>query len=162
DDFAILSGDDDKTHEMMSSPHIKANGVVSVISNVAPAAVQEMVQHLLRDDVQRAAEVAKALGPLFKIVTIRTEEATPYGSRLVKARNPLPIKTLMNVLGMPSGPCRSPLGKMTQAGLQQVLVQTREVYEHNSWILEPVAEHFQVDLRERLYQKQYWSDLIYD
>jgi 4-hydroxy-tetrahydrodipicolinate synthase len=161
DDFAILSGDDDKTQEMMTSPEINANGVVSVISNVAPAAVQELVHYLLNDDVQCAAEVAKALAPLFKIVTVRTEEATPYGPRLVKARNPLPIKTLMNVLGMPSGPCRPPLGKMTLAGLQQVLVQARKVYEHDGWVLEPIADHFHVDLRERLYQKQYWNDLIY-
>jgi 4-hydroxy-tetrahydrodipicolinate synthase len=162
DDFAILSGDDDKTYAMMSTSHIKANGVVSVISNVAPMAVGEMVQYLLNDDVQSAAGVAKALDPLFKIVTVKTEEATSYGPRLVKARNPLPIKTLMNVLGMPSGPCRQPLGKMTYAGLQQVLAHAREVYEDNSWVLEPVAELFKVDLRERLYRKQYWKDLIYD
>ena len=43
-DFTILSGDDDKTFAMMNSPNIKAAGVISVASNVAPYAVQTLVQ----------------------------------------------------------------------------------------------------------------------
>jgi len=161
DDFCILSGDDDKTYEMMSSPQIKASGVISVISNIVPAAVQEMVQALISGKTLRALEVAKALDPLFKIVTVKTDEDTPYGPRTVKARNPLPCKTLMSVLGMPSGPCRQPLGKMTEAGLGLVLQETRKVYEANPWILEPVEKFFDVDLNERLYNKRYLKDLCY-
>ncbi len=161
DDFSILSGDDDKTCEMMTSPQIKASGVVSVVSNFAPAAVQEMTQTLLEGNARRGLEIAKALDPLFKIVTVKTEEDTPYGVRAVKARNPLPCKALMNVLGMPSGPCRQPLGKMTEAGLRIVLEQTRRVYEANPWVLEPVETFFEVDLKERLYKNQYWRELHY-
>jgi len=161
DDFDILSGDDDKTYEMMTSQQIKASGVISVVSNFAPAAVQEMTQALLEGNARKGLEVAKALDPLFKIVTVKTEEDSPYGARAVKARNPLPCKTLMNILGLPSGPCRQPLGKMTEAGLKIVLEQARRVYESNPWVLEPVVDFFGVDLKERLYKRQYWKDLHY-
>jgi len=161
DDFSILSGDDDKTYEMMASPEIKANGVISVVSNIIPAAVQEMVETYISGRIQRASEVAKALDPLFKTVTVRTEEATPYGPRLVRARNPLPCKTLMNILGMPSGPCRQPLGKMTEAGLKILLENARQVYENNKWVFEPVESFFEVNLKERLYKEKYWKGLCY-
>ncbi len=161
-DFDILSGDDDKTYEMMTSPNIRASGVVSVVSNFAPTAVQEMTRALLSGNAGRGLEIAKALEPLFKIVTVKTEEDTPYGARTVKARNPLPCKTLMNILGMPSGPCRQPLGKMTEAGLNIILEQTRRVYESDPWVLKPIESFFGVDLKERLYEKQYWRGLCYD
>ena len=160
-DFDILSGDDDKTREMMTSPHIRASGVISVISNFAPAAVQEMTQAFLSGNAERGFKIAQALEPLFKIVTVKSEEDTPYGARAVKARNPLPCKTLMNVLGLSSGPCRQPLGKMTETGLTMILEQAKQVYENNPWILEPVEAFFGVNLKDRLYYKQYWTNLYY-
>lgn len=162
DNFDILSGDDDKTYDMMTSQQIKAQGVISVASNFIPGAVQEMTQAILDNRIQRAQEVAKALDPIFKIITVRTEEATPYGSRVVRARNPLPCKTLMNILGMPSGPCRQPLGKMTEAGLKVVLDNARKVYENSKWVFEPVESFFNVDLGERLYESKYWKGLCYE
>ena len=121
EDFDILSGDDDKTYTMMISPDIGASGVISVVSNVAPSAVVDMVHYILDGNEEAASVIAQALQPLFNIVTVKTQEQTPYGPVACKARNPLAYKTLMNVLGMPSGPCRQPLGKMTRAGLEVVL-----------------------------------------
>ncbi len=161
-DFDILSGDDGKTYPMMTSPEIRACGVVSVASNVAPKAVQTMVQHLLDGDVKKATKLSKALDPLFGIVTVKTTEQTPFGPALRKARNPLPYKTLMNILGMPSGPCRQPLGKMTKKGLETVLGQARKVYENTPEILKPVEESFDVDLSQRLYEEKFWKGLFYD
>ena len=161
EDFDILSGDDDKTFEMMTSPQIKANGVISVISNVVPKGVSDMVRALNRGSTEVATELAKGLDPFFKIVTVRTTEDTPYGSRLVKARNPVPCKTLLNLLGMPSGPCRRPLGKMTKEGLETVLKYARKVYETNPELLEPIEDFFDVDMSKRLYEERYWSKLHY-
>ena len=121
-DFDILSGDDDKTYTMMISPDIAATGVISVVSNVAPSAVVDMVHYILDGNEEAASVIAQALQPLFNIVTVKTQEQTPYGPVACKARNPLAYKTLMNILGMPSGPCRQPLGKMTRNGLDVVLV----------------------------------------
>jgi 4-hydroxy-tetrahydrodipicolinate synthase len=160
-DFAILSGDDDKTFAMMTAPDIAAAGVISVASNVAPRTVQNLTQALLAHRIEEANRLYAALKPLFDLVTVKTQEQTPFGLAICKARNPLAFKTLMNVLGMPSGPCRQPLGKMTRAGLGIVLTNAREVYETNPSILEPVADFFNVDLNERLYNKKYWRGLTY-
>jgi len=161
DDFDILSGDDNMTYTMMGSPEIKASGVVSVASNVAPKAVQNMTQHLLKGDVKGIAALSKALDPLFDLVTVKTEEETPFGPVLCKARNPLPYKTLMNALGMPSGPCRQPLGKMTKKGLEALLGKARKVYEDSPEVLRPIEEFFDVDLGERLYRERFWRGLSY-
>jgi 4-hydroxy-tetrahydrodipicolinate synthase len=160
-DFDILSGDDDKTYTMMISPDIQASGVISVVSNVAPSAVVDMVHYLLDGNQEAAAVIQQALQPLFSLVTVKTTEQTPYGPVACKARNPLAYKTLMNVLGMPSGPCRQPLGKMTRQGLEVVLVTVRKVYEANPQVLEPVADFFDVDLKDRLYNEKYLEGLTY-
>jgi len=160
-DFAILSGDDDKTFTMMTAPDIAAAGVISVASNVAPRSVQNLTQALLAHRIEEANRLYAALKPLFDLVTVKTLEQTPFGLVTCKARNPLAFKTLMNVLGMPSGPCRQPLGKMTRAGLEIVLTNARKVYETNPSILEPIVDFFNVDLNERLYNQEYWQGLTY-
>jgi len=161
EDFDILSGDDNKTYVMMTSPEIKASGVVSVVSNIAPRAVQDMTKYILEGNISEASKLKEALEPLFSMVTVKTEEQTPYGPALCKARNPLPYKTLMNILGMPSGPCRQPLGKMTRKGLEVVLSTARKVYEKNPEILKPIEDFFDVDLSKRLYEERFWEGLYY-
>jgi 4-hydroxy-tetrahydrodipicolinate synthase len=161
EDFSILSGDDDKTYIMMISPDIAASGVISVISNVAPNAVAEMVHYVIDGNEEAASVISQALQPLFNIVTVKTQEQTPFGPATCKARNPLAYKTLMGVLGMPSGPCRQPLGRMTRTGLDIVLTNARKVYETNPQILKPVADYFDVDLEERLYNEKYIEGLYY-
>jgi len=161
EDFDILSGDDDKTYTMMISPDIAASGVISVVSNIAPGAVVDMVHYVLDGNEESASVISQALQPLFNIVTVKTQEQTPYGLVTCKARNPLACKTLMNILGMPSGPCRQPLGKMTQSGLNVVLINARKVYESNPQIFKPIADYFGVDLKERLYNEKYLEGLFY-
>ncbi len=161
DDFDILSGDDDKTYTMMIAPDIRASGVISVISNVAPRALADMVHYVLDGNEEAASVIAQALQPLFNIVTVKTTEQTPYGPVACKARNPVAIKTLMNILGMPAGPCRQPLGKMTRNGIEVVLASARKVYEANPQVLQPVEDHFGVDLKDRLYNEKYTEGLYY-
>ncbi|MEM2103346.1 MAG: 4-hydroxy-tetrahydrodipicolinate synthase [Candidatus Bathyarchaeia archaeon] len=162
DDFEILSGDDDKTFGMMTEATIRASGVISVISNIAPAAVQKMTTLILNGIVDEAEKMCRKLSPLFQLVTVKTIEETPFGKINVKARNPLPCKTLMNILGMPAGPLRPPLGKMTRKGLEFVLNAVRTVYERSPELLEPVEDFFDVDLSERLYNERFWKGLSYD
>jgi 4-hydroxy-tetrahydrodipicolinate synthase len=161
EDFDILSGDDDKTYNMMIAPDIGASGVISVVSNIAPRAVVDMVHYVLDGNEEAASVIAQALQPLFNIVTVKTQEQTSYGPVTCKARNPLAFKTLMNVLGMPSGPCRQPLGKLTRSGLEVVLTNARKVYESNPQVLTPIADFFGVDLKERLYNEKYLEGLTY-
>jgi 4-hydroxy-tetrahydrodipicolinate synthase len=161
DNFAILSGDDEKTFAMMTAPDIAAAGVISVTSNVAPRTVQNLTEALRAHRTEEANRLYASLKPLFDLVTVKTQEETPFGPVTCKARNPLAFKTLMNVLGMPSGPCRQPLGKMTRKGLEIVLTNARRVYETNPSILQPIADFFNVDLNERLNNEQYWQGLTY-
>jgi 4-hydroxy-tetrahydrodipicolinate synthase len=161
EDFDILSGDDDKTLAMMTSPDIKASGVISVVSNIAPRAVADMTHYVLDGNEEEASAIAQTLQPLFSVVTVKTQEETQYGPVACKARNPLACKTLMNVLGMPSGPCRQPLGKMTRKGLEVVLTNTRKTYETHPEILQPIADYFNVDLKDRLYNAKYLEGLYY-
>jgi 4-hydroxy-tetrahydrodipicolinate synthase len=160
-DFDILSGDDDKTFAMMTAPEIGASGVISVTSNIAPRAVAALAHFILDGKMNEAKELAQALQPLFNIVTVKTTEQTNFGPVACKARNPIAYKTLMNILGMPSGPCRQPLGKMTQAGLDVVLAAARKVYETNPQILLPIADYFDVNIQDRLYNERFWQGLTY-
>ncbi len=161
-EFSILSGDDDKTLTLMRDPSIRSSGVISVISNIVPRAVSDMVSAAFREDWEEATRIGHALAPLFGLVTVKVDEVTPYGSVPVKARNPLPIKTMMSVLGMRSGPCRRPLGKVTSKGLDAVVAALRKVWEFNSEFLEPIEKTFDVSVDERLRLPRYWEGLAYD
>lgn len=162
DDFTILSGDDDKTFDMMTHPAIRAAGVISVASNVAPAAVQEMTRLVLEGSTAEADSLMQALKPLFAIVTVKTQEETPHGPVTCRARNPLGIKSLMALLGMPGGPCRPPLGKMTRRGLEVVREVGRTLWRNHPHVLQPVAESFSVDIEERLYDEGLVRALTYE
>jgi len=160
-DYTILSGDDGMTFGMMTDPEIRASGIISVISNIAPKAVSEMVNLLTQGRLAEAEKCHTALLPLFDLVTVKTKEKTPYGDVTCRARNPLAIKTLMNILGMPSGPCRRPMGKMTQNGIEQVLSTIRLVQESHPEILAPAAEFFNIDIAARISAPKNWESLFY-
>ncbi len=161
-DFTILSGDDGMTFEMMTDPQIKAAGVISVVSNVAPRALNEMVRLLAQGEDSRAKALKQKLEPLFGLVTIKTTEQTPFGQVECRARNPLGLKTLMAILGMPSGMCRPPLGKMTRNGIEVVLEAARNVYTNAPEILQPAADFFNLDIEERLENPKYREGLFYE
>jgi 4-hydroxy-tetrahydrodipicolinate synthase len=160
-EFDILSGDDDKTFAMMTMPDIAATGVISVASNIVPRAVSDMVHYILDGNTQEAKQLVEALQPLFSIITVKTQEQTPFGTVTCRARNPLATKTLMNILGMPSGPCRQPLGRMTRTGLDVVLQSARRVYENHPEIFRPIEQFFDVDLMDRLNNEKHFEGLYY-
>lgn len=161
-DYTILSGDDNLTSAMMNDPEIRAAGVICVAGNVAPGAMVELVKALLRGDKERAAQLNRALAPLFDLVTVKTQEDTPYGAVTCRARNPLGIKTLMGLLGMPVGPCRPPLGRMTRKGLEHVIAAAHQVWNDNPEILQPVADFFGVDILQRLNDRRLQAEFCYN
>jgi len=160
-DYSILSGDDGITFAMMTDPAIKAAGVISVASNVAPGAITRMVELLAHGDQSAAKELLSALEPLFDLVTVKTMEKTPYGEVVCRARNPLAYKALMSILGMPSGGCRQPLGKMSRNGIETVLGAARSVQSNNPEIFKPIEEFFNVNIAERLETPAIWEKLCY-
>jgi 4-hydroxy-tetrahydrodipicolinate synthase len=160
-EFSIFSGDDGLTYEMMTDPGIAATGVISVVSNIAPKAMVELVDLLRAGKTDAAKPLADALAPLFGLVTVVTKEPTPYGDVVCRARNPLAIKTLMQLLGVPSGPCRPPLGKMSRAGLEKVVSIAKTVQTNHPEILAPLAAFFDVDIDVRLNDERLWEGLYY-
>jgi 4-hydroxy-tetrahydrodipicolinate synthase len=161
-EFTILSGDDGMTFDMMTDPLIKGAGVISVMSNVAPLAISRMVSLLKEGKEPEARKLMEALTPLFELVMIKTKEQTPYGEVISKARNPIGIKLLMTILGMPSGGCRQPLGKATQNGLKKVLDAAKKVWKNSPEILQPIQDFFSVDISERLNNSQNLNGLAYE
>jgi 4-hydroxy-tetrahydrodipicolinate synthase len=161
-DFTILSGDDALLVKMMTDQAIDAAGVVSVASNVAPRAMTELTAALQSGDTATAEKLAEGLKPLFSLVTVTTQETTEFGEVACRARNPVAIKTFMALLGMPAGPCRRPLGKMTRKGLDFVVSVARQVQSDNPELLQPIADYFGVDIHERLNNPEYQKGLCYD
>lgn len=165
ENFAILSGDDDVTFKIMSDPMIRASGVVSVASNIAPAAIEQMCRYILKGDMKKSEKLASKLDPLFKIVTVKTEEEIVLNKESLKIkykfRNPLPIKTAMVGLGMISELCRQPLGKMTIKGVEIVRDALKTVWKNSPEILEPIQKFYGVDIEKRLTDDSIWKNLAY-
>ena len=146
----------------MTDPAIKAAGGVSVMSNITPKFLTKMVDLLDKGEADKALKINEALAPLLNIVTVTTEEETPYGMIQCRARNPLALKTLMQILGMPSGYCRKPMGKMTAKGLSIVVNAAQQVWKNNPEIFTPIADFFKVDIDERLNNKELRKNLYYN
>ncbi len=160
-DFNIFSGDDALIYDIMSDQAIKACGSISVMSNIAPATMTKMVSLLNNQRNDEALELHKALLPLLDLVVVTTTEESKFGPVSCRARNPLPVKTLMQLLGMPSGACRQPLGKMTQQGFNVVLDAAKLVQAKNPEIFQPVAAHFNVNIEQRLTDLKFQEGLWY-
>ena len=160
-DFRIISGDDGLTFQMMTDPEIEACGAISVISNIVPGALAKMIMLLDQGKIKEADKLHEALKPLLNLVTIITQESTPYGEVTCRARNPLAIKTLMKLLGVPSGHCRKPMGKMTKKGFDIVINTALGVQADNPWLFRPIAEFFNIDIQDRLENPEFRKDLCY-
>ena len=91
-DFSVLSGDDAMTLPLIACG---GDGVVSVVSNAAPAPVSEMVRAALSGDYEAARKIHYRLLPFFKAAFVDG--------------NPTSIKYAMHVKGLPSGSVRLPL-----------------------------------------------------
>jgi 4-hydroxy-tetrahydrodipicolinate synthase len=166
DDFNILSGDDPNTYAMMSDEVIGASGVVSVISNITPAPIEKYTRLILDGKADKAREIDEALQPLFKIVGVKTTEDVnlPDGSVTpvtYKFPNPVPVKTMMNGLGMITGPCKRPLGRLTKKGVDVVRGALKTIWEGNPEVLEPVEAYYDVKIADRLGNDKIWEALSY-
>ena len=160
-EFAILSGDDDINLTLMRTSEIAAAGAISVIANIAPAAVERLTQAALQGDWTEAERLDRALAPLTRIVHVETNEETPLGPVRCRARSPLPIKTLMRLLGMPAGPCRAPLGRMTELGVEVLCRTVRELLADDASLLTPIEYFFGVDIAARLADRALLATLSY-
>ena len=166
EDFSIMSGDDDVTFNKMLDPRIKASGVISVMSNIIPGAILKMTASVLSGDENGAREIQEKIQPLLGLVTVkaRNERVLTEGRTLVvedKFRNPVPLKTMMAGIGMPSGRCRKPLGRMTLPGVSKVRSALMAVMEKDPSILKPAGDFYGIDIVKNLEDDSRWLPLAY-
>jgi 4-hydroxy-tetrahydrodipicolinate synthase len=165
-DMSIMSGDDDITFAMMNNQKIGAAGVISVTTNIAPRTVTGMITAALGGDMDGARAAEQKLKPLFSMVTVKaeSERILPDGRRVTvqdRFRNPIAVKAAMNVLGMPAGPCRRPLGKLTAAGADVIRGTLNKVHRESPEILSPIGDFYGVDIEKRLQDDTLWQSLLY-
>lgn len=100
----VLSGDDPLTLPMMA---VGAVGVVSVVSNIAPAAVRRMVDAALAGDFAAARREHEGLFGLSRAL-------------LTLEPNPVGVKAAMAMLGRDSGVIRPPLAPASESSLAAI------------------------------------------
>ena len=101
DDFNILSGEDSLTLPIMA---VGGTGVISASANIDAKRMVLMVDSILNDDYTRALELHYEMLELIRALFIES--------------NPVPVKTAMSLMGLPSGPLRQPLDVMKENNLE--------------------------------------------
>lgn len=109
DQLFLWSGNDDNTIPMMS---LGALGVISVASNLVPAAVAKLCALCLAGNFSEATELYSKYASLFSALFVET--------------NPIPIKAAMHLLEMDSGILRLPLTEITESGMSILRSAMRE------------------------------------
>ncbi len=102
-DFTVVAGDDFLTLPIMS---LGGKGVISVVANIAPKPMSEMVSAMFNGDVEKAKEICLKLYPLFDAMFLET--------------NPIPVKKAAELMGLPAGHVRLPLGALSEANVEKL------------------------------------------
>ncbi len=108
-DFAVISGDDMLTLPILS---VGGSGIISVVANIAPKEVADMVRHWENGKFDEALKLHKKLLSLSQAMFFET--------------SPGPVKTAMNLLGMDAGELRLPLYRMSEDNLNKLKAAMRE------------------------------------
>ncbi len=103
DELAVYSGNDDQIVPILS---LGGQGVISVLSNVAPQATHDMCQLYFDGDVEKARDLQIAYTDLI--------------DALFSEVNPIPVKTAMRLIGWAAGPLRPPLSEMEPEHVEQL------------------------------------------
>ncbi len=101
--FDLISGDDGLTLPVLS---IGGTGIISVVANIVPKDVAQLVAAFEKGDFKKAKELHYKLLPLIKAVFLET--------------NPIPVKTAMGLLGMCAPDLRLPMCSMSEANLDKL------------------------------------------
>lgn len=111
EEFIVLSGDD---FTAMPTVFIGGKGVISVISNVCPQEMAEMMAAALAGDIKRANELHYRIFELMKL--------------MFSAPNPVPAKKALELMGkIKSGMPRLPLAPMDNASLEKLQATMRKM-----------------------------------
>ena len=103
-DLTVLCGDDSLTLPMMS---VGAEGVVSVVGNLVPNVMIELVSAAASGDMTAAQQLHHRLFAL-------------CSNMLGLATNPIPIKAAMQMVGRDTGELRLPMTQLDDAGIEKL------------------------------------------
>jgi 4-hydroxy-tetrahydrodipicolinate synthase len=109
--LTVLSGDDSLTLPLMS---IGGRGIISVVGNIVPRDMIELVEAFDAGDVVKARQCHAKLFPLCR-------------DMLGLSTNPIPIKAAMKMLGRDTGELRMPMTELS-AEEQSLLRKTLTDY----------------------------------
>lgn len=92
DELNFYSGEDGYAHFLMSAGGL---GVISVVSNIAPRYMSDMIKAYLSGDIEKSWKMQVACQDLVKALFCEV--------------NPIPVKEAVNMIGFKAGGCRLPL-----------------------------------------------------
>ena len=95
-DLEVLSGDDSLTLPVLS---VGGVGVISVVANLFPAAMQELIEAFSSGRSQDALDLHRTLFPICRAMFLES--------------NPIPVKAAMRILGRDTGTVRLPLSPLS-------------------------------------------------
>ncbi len=98
--LTVLSGDDSLTLPLLA---VGAEGVISVVGNIVPQDMMQMVNALAHGNISEARKWHHRLFPLCR-------------DMLGLATNPIPIKAAMKILGRDTGELRLPMTPLDERG----------------------------------------------
>ena len=103
-DFIVLSGDDALTLPLMA---VGGHGIISVLSNEAPAEMTRMVELAEANDFKTAREIHRQLMPLMSANFVES--------------NPIPVKAAMAAMGLLEEVYRLPMVPPSDASRRRIL-----------------------------------------
>jgi 4-hydroxy-tetrahydrodipicolinate synthase len=103
DDFDVLSGDDFFTLPLLL---IGGKGVISVISNIAPADMANMIDAFEAGNIKQARKLHDKMVSLIDALFIET--------------NPVPVKAALSMMGKIGYEVRLPLYKMSDSNYEKL------------------------------------------
>ena len=109
EDFIVLSGDDFLVLPILA---VGGKGVISVVANVAPRDMAELVRAFQGGNLARAKALQYKLRPLNDAMFLET--------------NPIPVKTALALMGKISGELRLPLCPMAEPNLNHLQATLKE------------------------------------
>jgi 4-hydroxy-tetrahydrodipicolinate synthase len=108
-DFDVLSGDDALTLPLLA---IGGKGIISVVANIIPKDVKDMVAAFFKGDLKKAQDMHHRMFPLVRAMFIET--------------NPIPVKAAAAMLGLIGPEIRLPMTAPDKENLEKIKKAMKE------------------------------------
>ncbi len=107
--FDLIAGDDSLTLPILS---IGGTGIISVVANIVPKDVADMVKFFEEGDMEEAQDMHYKLLPLIRAMFIET--------------NPIPVKTAMGLMGLCAPDLRLPMCEIMPENKEKLVKALKE------------------------------------